>query len=319
LSSTCPDSERYAAHRSRVIAHRGASGYVPEHSLAAKTLAYGLGADFLEQDVVATRDKILVVLHDTYLDDVSDVAARFPNRARTDGRCYVLDFALAELEQLACNERRAPSQGERAYPARFPYNSSLFKIVPFEEEIRLIGGLNTTTGRSVGLYPEIKDPEWHAQHGIDLTQLVHRAMERNRRYITGPVFLQSFDAGALQRLRDEFSSEWPRVQLLTAQDASSLTRDPGRIADIASYARGVGLPYQSLIETAAPGKLRASALCLRLLDSKLLVHPYTLRRDAADGGERAYREALEFLICELRVDAIFCDQPDDAIAIRDGA
>ena len=78
-----------------VIAHRGASGYLPEHTLAAKALAYGLGADYLEQDVVATRDSKLVVLHDLYLDDVSDVALKFPGRHRGDGRHYVIDFELA--------------------------------------------------------------------------------------------------------------------------------------------------------------------------------------------------------------------------------
>jgi glycerophosphoryl diester phosphodiesterase len=84
-----------------VIAHRGASGYLPEHTLEAKALAYGLGADYLEQDVVATRDAQLVVLHDLHLDDVTDVASRFPGRQRADGRHYAIDFDLAELQQLA--------------------------------------------------------------------------------------------------------------------------------------------------------------------------------------------------------------------------
>src|SRR5688572_24954616 len=91
-----------------VIAHRGASGYLPEHTLAAKALAYGLGADYLEQDVVATRDGRLVVLHDLHLDDISDVARRFPGRQRADGRHYVVDFDLSELETLRVFERRTP-------------------------------------------------------------------------------------------------------------------------------------------------------------------------------------------------------------------
>ncbi len=84
--------------RAIVIAHRGASGYLPEHTLVGKALAYGLGADYLEQDVVATRDAQLVVLHDLHLDDVSDVAQRFPGRHRDDGLHYVIDFDLAELQ-----------------------------------------------------------------------------------------------------------------------------------------------------------------------------------------------------------------------------
>ena len=98
-----------------VIAHRGASGYLPEHTLAAKALAHGLGADYIEQDVVATRDSQLVVLHDLYLDDVTDVALKFPGRQRSDGRHYVIDFDLAELEQLTVFERRAPGTARAKY------------------------------------------------------------------------------------------------------------------------------------------------------------------------------------------------------------
>src|SRR6185503_3100921 len=103
-----------------VIAHRGASGYLPEHTLVAKALAHGLGADYLEQDVVATRDGKLVVLHDLYLDDVSDVAERFRGRQRDDGLHYVIDFDLTELKTLTVFERRAPGSAAAKYPARFP-------------------------------------------------------------------------------------------------------------------------------------------------------------------------------------------------------
>ena len=96
-----------------VIAHRGASGYLPEHTLAAKALAYGLGADYLEQDVVATRDSRLVVLHDLYLDDVTDVARRFPGRHRRDGRHYVIDFDLAETRAIACFRAPQSRQWDR--------------------------------------------------------------------------------------------------------------------------------------------------------------------------------------------------------------
>src|ERR671913_1263146 len=111
-----------------VIAHRGASGYLPEHTLAGKALAYGLGADFLEQDVVATRDSQLVVLHDIYLDDVTDVAVRFPGRHREDGRHYVVDFDLAELQTLTVFERRAPGSSAAKFPSRFPADIGLFGI-----------------------------------------------------------------------------------------------------------------------------------------------------------------------------------------------
>src|SRR5918994_4470336 len=155
-----------------VIAHRGASGYLPEHTLAAKALAHGLGADFLEQDVVATRDSKLVVLHDLYLDDVSDVAQRFPGRQCDDGRHYVVDFDLAELRALTIFERRAPGASTAKYPARFPAGTGLFSVATLEDELQLIQGLNRSTGRIVGIYPEIKHPGWHRRHGIDLAKLL---------------------------------------------------------------------------------------------------------------------------------------------------
>ncbi|NYM94214.1 glycerophosphodiester phosphodiesterase, partial [Salmonella enterica subsp. enterica serovar Typhimurium] len=83
-----------------VIAHRGASGYLPEHTLPAKAMAYAQGADYLEQDLVMTKDDHLVVLHDHYLDRVTDVADRFPDRARKDGRYYAIDFTLDEIKSL---------------------------------------------------------------------------------------------------------------------------------------------------------------------------------------------------------------------------
>ena len=188
-----------------VIAHRGASGYLPEHTLAAKALAYGLGADFLEQDVVATRDSQLVVLHDLYLDDVTDVARRFPGRHRDDGRHYVVDFDLAELRTLTVFERRAPGTSAAKYPARFPADTGLFGIATLEEELQLIQGLNRSTGRVVGVYPEIKDPDWHRRHGIDLAKArcwpscTRSAIRRAE----DPAFVQCFDAAELMRLKHE--------------------------------------------------------------------------------------------------------------------
>ena len=87
-----------------VIAHRGASGYLPEHTLPAKALAYGMKPDYIEQDVVMTKDDKLVVLHDHYLDRVTNVATLFPDRARKDGRYYAIDFTLAEIKQLSVTE-----------------------------------------------------------------------------------------------------------------------------------------------------------------------------------------------------------------------
>jgi glycerophosphoryl diester phosphodiesterase len=314
LSSTCPDPAR----QTRVIAHRGASGYLPEHTAVAKTLAYGLGADFLEQDVVATADGVLVVLHDIFLDDVSDVAVRFPDKRRDDGHFYVIDFTFAELQTLSLRERRSPGSSGPLYPTRFPFDSGLFRIVRFEEEVRLIAGLNRATGRKVGLYPEIKEPAWHERHGIDLAQRVVQTLEDTRDLVSGPVFVQSFDRDALNGPAWSGGCPWPRIQLLELADAKALDSRPGELEAIAGYAAGVGLPFETLIDRSGQGRLRPSPLADALAEAGLLIHPYTMRRDAPPAGGIDYWSALRFLIRELAVDAIFCDQPDDAIRLRSG-
>ena len=134
-----------------IIAHRGASGYLPEHTLEAKALAYAMGADYLEQDVVATRDGQLIVLHDIHVDRVSDVAERFPDRHRSDGRYYVRDFDLPELRTLNVHERRDEDGKTAVFPRRFPTNSGRFSIATLGEEIEMIQGLNRSTGRAVGI------------------------------------------------------------------------------------------------------------------------------------------------------------------------
>jgi glycerophosphoryl diester phosphodiesterase len=201
-----------------VIAHRGASGYLPEHTLAAKALAHGLGADYLEQDVVATRDGKLIVLHDLHLDDVSDVAQRFPGRQRSDGRHYVIDFDLAELQTLRVAERRAPGAVAAKYPMRFPSDAALFRITTLTDELRLIQGMNQSMARVVGIYPEIKEPEWHRTHGIDLAALLLAELAGFDYWrAADPVFVQCFDAAELVRVKKDLGSELKLVQLVIAE------------------------------------------------------------------------------------------------------
>lgn len=317
MSSTCPEP-RDVTGQTRIIAHRGACGYLPEHTAVAKALAYGLGADFIEQDIVATKDHALVVLHDTYLDDVSDVAKKFAARRRDDGHFYVIDFTLEEVHALTLTERRTPGSGDRRFPGRFPYDIGGLNVSRFEDEIGLIAGLNASTGRRVGIYPEIKDPAWHAAAGIDLTRLVHAALVAHGDTFSGPVFVQSFDAGVIRRLKSEFDTRFPLVQLLNRDDAERLLASDRALDALADSADGVGLPYQVLIETGNPGgTLRPTRLASRLGETELLVHPYTMRREQAQARDIGYRDALRFLIHELQVDALFCDQPDDALAVRD--
>jgi glycerophosphoryl diester phosphodiesterase len=105
-----------------VIAHRGASGYLPEHTLAAKAMAHAMGAHFIEQDVVLSRDGTPIVLHDIHLDSTTDVAQAFPGRARDDGRYYAIDFDIEEIRELRVHERThlGTGLGRAVYPGRFP-------------------------------------------------------------------------------------------------------------------------------------------------------------------------------------------------------
>jgi len=303
-----------------VIAHRGASGYLPEHTLAAKALAHGLGADFLEQDVVATRDSQLVVLHDLYLDDVSDVARRFPGRHRDDGRHYVVDFDLAELRTLTIFERRAPGTSAARYPLRFPAGTGLFGVATLEEELQLIQGLNRSTGRIAGIYPEIKDPDWHRRHGIDLAELLLAEL-RAFGYSSAedPVFVQCFDAAELTRLKHELGCDLRLIQLVGPEpDYGALLTTTG-LRSISAYACGLGPHYSQLVEEEGTRRPRLADLALGARDAGLALHAYTFRRDALPAYARTLEELLEFFWIEIGVDGAFCDHPDVAVRVRDSA
>jgi glycerophosphoryl diester phosphodiesterase len=199
-----------------VIAHRGASGYLPEHTLVAKALAHGQGADFIEQDIVLTKDNVPIVVHDIQLDTVSDVAEVFPGRAREDGRFYAIDFTLDEVRRLRVCERRDPRTGRQAYPERFPTTTdAALRISTFEEELDFLAGLNRSTGRRTGVYPEIKEPAWHRREGHDLSPLVLAALRRHGFATRSDrCFVQCFDADEVRRIRHELRWEGGLVQLL---------------------------------------------------------------------------------------------------------
>ena len=160
------------ANAKTIVAHRGASAYLPEHTLEAKALAYAMGADYLEQDLAMTKDDHLVVVHDHFLDRVSDVATKFPGRSRQDGRYYVIDFTLDEIKSLNFTEGFEIKDGKMVagYKGRFPLMQSTFKIHTLEEEIEFIQGLNKTMGINVGIYVETKAPWFHKQEGKDISK-----------------------------------------------------------------------------------------------------------------------------------------------------
>ena len=155
-----------------VIAHRGACGYLPEHTLEAASMAYAMQVDFIEQDVVLTKDDVPIVSHDIHLDTVTDVAKKFPDRAREDDRFYAIDFSLAEVKQLSVHERISLKTGEAVFPKRFDATKSLFRVPTLAEEIELIKGLNAAASRDVGIYVEIKKPSWHREQGKDISKKV---------------------------------------------------------------------------------------------------------------------------------------------------
>jgi glycerophosphoryl diester phosphodiesterase len=301
-----------------VIAHRGASGYLPEHTLAAKAMAYAQGAHFIEQDLVMTKDDQVVVLHDHHLDTVTNVRDVFPERARADGRYYVIDFTLAELRQLAVTERFKQSDGVKTavFEQRFPLEKSYFRINTFAEEIELIQGLNRSTGRSVGIYPEIKSPAFHRGEGKDISTEVLKVL-RTYGYDEQPrhVFLQCFDSAELQRIRGELlpamNMTVPLVQLLGTEPAFRAALTPDGMKMVASYADGIG-PSMRLI--VAPGSVAGNLQITKLVelahDLGLVVHPYTFRRDLLPAYAEDYGNLLDIFLDDIGVDGVFTDFPD---------
>ncbi len=303
-----------AETRPIVIAHRGASGYLPEHTLESAAYAHALGADYIEQDLVMSRDGVLVVLHDIHLETTTDVATKFPNRARDDGRFYAIDFDWAELQQLEVNERINATTGQRVYPDRFPIQPGPFRLCRMEDQIQLIHGLNQSTGRNAGIYPEIKKPAWHAAAGKDPGAALLALLDRyGYREATDPVFVQCFDPAELKRLRFELKTKLRLVQLIgknvwrESTANYSAMRTPEGLADVATYAQGIG-PHLSQVVKAPnkpPTSLVADAHALGLQ-----VHPFTVRNDALPAAFSDLPLLIQALVDEAGVDGMFTDHPD---------
>ncbi len=301
-----------------VIAHRGASGYLPEHTLEAKALAYGMGADYIEQDLVVSKDNHLIVLHDIHLDAVTDVAERFPKRARDDGRFYVIDFTLDEIKQLRVHERRDPKVGNVVFPGRFPSGKSRFSVATFQEEIELIQGLNKSTGKNVGIYPEIKSPAWHQKEGKDITRLTLEMLwEYGYRNKNDAVFVQCFEPAPLKRIRNELKSQLRLVQLIWTENNEALGIDyermitPEGMADIAKYANGIGPSLNHFI----PGLkdlfgLEKVSLVDLAHQNNLVVHAYTFRTDQLPGMIADIDLMHELFLINIGIDGGFTDFPD---------
>ncbi len=267
-----------------LIAHRGASGERPEHTLAAYERAIDQGADFIEPDLVLTKDGVLVARHENEIGGTTDVAdhPEFADRKTTkviDGvemaGWFTEDFTLAELRTLRARERLPDLR-----PANKRFDT-LYQIPTFEEILKLVRAKEAESGRRIGLYPETKHPSYFAgiglAHQAPLLDLLNRygyMMEAD------PVFIQSFEVGNLKALRAA-----TRLRLIQLVDAEGGPADlPGTryddlltvqgLADIATYADGIG-PSAALV-IAPEG---ATALVGRAHDAGLQVHVWTLRME----------------------------------------
>lgn len=307
-------TSQVSAAKPLVIAHRGAPGYLPEHTLESVTLAYGQGADYIEQDLVVTKDLKLVVLHDIHLETVTNVEQMFPIRKRQDGRYYALDFTLAELKTLTVHERQ-DAQGKQVFPNRYQ-GTGTFHIATFEEQIELIQQLNRQLNKSTGFYPEIKSPAWHKEQGVDISKLVMALLRKhNLDDANKNIYVQCFDFAETQRLRNELGAKVKLIQLMAENDWLESPTDydvlktPQGLASIAKVAQGVGpwIPQMVDLKTMQPtGFVKQAHI------AGLQVHPYTFRKDALPEN-LDIQQTLQLLFENLKVDGLFTDFTDTVI------
>lgn len=287
-----------------VVAHRGASGYLPEHTLASKVMAYAMQADYIEQDVVLSKDDVPIVIHDILLDDVTNVLEKFPNRKREDGRYYVIDFTFKEIKTLAVTERFDSETGLQIYPNRFPKGTSSFRLHSLQDEIELIQGLNKSTGKNIGIYPEIKKPEFHHENGKDISKIVLNILsDYGYKTKNDKCIVQSFDAVELERIRKELKSQLFLVQLMEFSEQKNL------LEFYASYADGIGPWYKHLISSKTADGFSFTPLIKEAHKLDLVVHPYTFREDQLDEFD-SFEQMIDVIIHQAGADGGFTDFPD---------
>ncbi|MBT6378029.1 MAG: glycerophosphodiester phosphodiesterase [Flavobacterium sp.] len=287
-----------------VVAHRGASGYLPEHTLASKVMAYAMQADYIEQDVVLSKDDVPIVIHDILLDDVTNVLEKYPNRKREDGRYYVIDFTFEEIKTLVVTERFDSETGLQIYPNRFPKGTSSFRLHSLQDEIELIQGLNKSTGKNIGIYPEIKKPEFHHENGKDISKIVLNILsDYGYKTKNDKCIVQSFDAIELERIRKELKSQLFLVQLMEFSEQKNL------LEFYASYADGIGPWYKHLISSKTADGFSFTPLIKEAHKLDLVVHPYTFREDQLDEFD-SFEQMIDIIIHQAGADGGFTDFPD---------
>jgi len=271
-----------------IIGHRGASAYLPEHTLPAYALAHAQGADLVEPDLVCSRDGVLVCLHDLTLERVTDVAARFPGRARADGRWYARDFDWSELEGLTV---RAPEGDDTVY-----------RLARLTDALDLVTRLNHQSGRSVGVVPELKQPAWHRADGVDLAEAVQELLASWSARNTGAaVVVQCFERDALRGIAGSSGRPARRVWNLSGSLPS-----PEDLEERTVGLAGIGLSRGTFEGPDAPGP----ALLQRAHELGLEVFVWTFRGDEA---------ALTAFLRRFPADAVFVDDPDVGCRAREAA
>ena len=326
-----------------VIGHRGAPGYLPDHTLESYALAIELGADFIEPDLVATKDGVLIARHEPNLIATTNVKdlPQFASRKRTaviDGfpeeGFFASDFTLAEIRQLRAIQPLA--ERDQCFNGRF-------MIPTFEEVIALAKRKSHEVGRTIGIYPETKHPTYHQSIGLALEDRLVEVLRRagwNRR--EAPVFIQSFETANLKYLRGrtpvrlvqlidandinadgtlDFTPPFDKPYDWTVSGRAGLFKDlvtPAGLADVKTYADGIGPWKPYIVSQAGANLLPPTTLVADAHRAGLVVHPYTFRNEqrrlAADYRGNPVNEYLKFY--ELGVDGVFSDFPDTAYAAR---
>lgn len=301
---SCSTNNKYT-----IIAHRGASGYLPEHTLPAQAMAHAFDVDYIEPDVVLTKDNIPIILHDIHIDTTTDVAKKFPHKKRKDGRYYAIDLTLKQIKQLNVSERIDLKKKQQVFANRFPIGQSSFKIPTLSETIELIQGLNKSRNKNIGIYPEIKNPEFHKENKKDITSIFVKTLKKHQLFNKkAKVIIQCFYPPTLKRLKHEFNSPLPLVQLIAENSwgESSVNYDQMKtkqgLKEISSYAQGIG-PW-------IPQLMKNQKLVKWAKENKLIIHAYTMRKDSLYPPFKTYREQSNFLINKLGIDGYFTDFSD---------
>ena len=320
-----------SAHRGPplVIGHRGAPGHRPEHTIASYEIAIEFGVDFIEPDLVSTKDGVLIARHENDISTTTDVAQKFPGRKTTktiDGKAiagyFTEDFTLAEIKTLRAKER---------LPFRNQGWNGVYEIPTFQEVIDLVKRKSKEKGRTIGIYPETKHPSYFRSIGLALEPPLVKTLASNG-YIdaSAPVFVQSFE---VQNLKD--LSKLTKVRLVQLLDDNRrrpydfvVAGDrrtygdlmaPSELAKVAAYAVGIGPFKRSIVPQAPDGTLLPpTRLVADAHKVGLVVHPYTFRDEpeflAPEYDLDPVREYLQFY--RLGIDGLFSDFADTALRAR---